>query len=164
MTETLTLATKFEADELDEGLDVNALPVPPWQLKELGSKLFKQLAAVMGAGESLNKNPSLNPRTFGVGRANRQIYALGLEREIAPTATGPEKDFLPEDYTRADEANVERVREIERRKAEGQRLQDAINDLLPPLEGTARNPNAKPLTPAKTTLKERGRDPGFIRR
>ena len=154
----------FESDPLDEGLDVNALPVSPWQPRTVGLFTFKKLSTVMGCGESLAKNPSLDPRSFAIGRANRQIALYGLMTEIQPTPTGENGDTTPGDYKRADEANAERLARIEKIKADAQKLQDAINAYLPEPAGTPRNEKAQPLTPAKVTLKQSGNDPGFIKR
>ncbi len=156
--------TGFASDPLDEGLDVNALPYPPWQPRTVGLFTFKKLAAVMGCGESLAKNPTLDARTFGGGRANRQIALYGLTAEIQPVPTGEGGDTTPGDYKRADEANVERLARLDAIKAEGQKLQDAINLCLPELAGTPRSERAQPLTPTKSTLKQSGADIGFIKK
>lgn len=161
--ETMNLVG-FVSDSLDEGLDLAALPCPPWQPRTVGLFTFKKLATVMGCGESLSKNPSLDPRSFAIGRANRQIALYGLLSEIAPTPTGESGDTTPGDYKRADEANIERLARIEKIKTEGQKLQDAINAQLPEAAGTPRNERAQPLTASKVTLKQSGTDPGFVKR
>jgi len=129
---TLKLATRFEPDDYDEGLDVNALPALPWTKEALGEEVFSQLATVAGVGNLADHqlDPSLDPRSFGITRAKRLIRMHGLKGEQA-------------------QAYME----------EGAALQEAIDEVLPPVRGTARNPTARPLKPARTVTKERGPGP-----
>ena len=126
---------KFETDDYDEGLDVNSLPGLPWTREALGEPLFTQIATVAGAGGGghafrRQQNPSIDPRSFGTGRAKRLIQLYGLKK-------GSEQA----------QAYID----------EGLALQEAIDEQLPMVKGRPRNPNAKPLRPAETKFQERNR-------
>lgn len=130
--ETLKLGQQFEPDDYDEGVDVNALPAPPWTREALGDDLFNRLATLAGAGQIQpgQLGASLDPRSFGRSRAIRLIQKYGLTGDQAQAYLN-----------------------------EGDALQEAIDAHLPPVRGTARNPVAKPLKPAKTTFNESGPKP-----
>lgn len=125
----------FEVDDYDEGLDVNSLPGLPWTREALGEPLFTQIATVAGAGGGghtfqRQRNPSLDPRSFGTGRAKRLIALYGLK-----PGSEQAKAYLQE----------------------GLALQEAINEQLPAVKGTPRNPTATPLKPTTTTTRERNK-------
>lgn len=135
----LKLDQEFEKDDFDGIVDVNALPALPWTRSALGEELFNALAVLTGTGGGAHtfqrqRNPSLDPRSFGTSRARYLIQRYGLTGERAQAYAD-----------------------------EGQALQEAIDKVLPPIKGTPRNPKAKPLTPAKTIFSERGPKPGTWR-
>lgn len=129
---TLKLATEFERDDYDGEIDVNNLPALPWTRDNLGEAQFKALAAVAGVGDLQDhqRNPSLDPRTFGRSRAFNLIRLYGLKG-------GQAQAYLDE----------------------GEALQEAIDANLEPVKGTPRNPNAKPLRPARTKHQSSGPGP-----
>lgn len=129
---TLKLAEAFERDDYDGDIDVNNLPAVPWTQELLGEALFKKLAIVAGVGDLQDhqRNPSLDPRSFGRSRAIRLVRLYGLKGEQA-------------------QAYMD----------EGEALQEAIDAKLDPVKGTPRNPKAKPLRPARTKFKESGPGP-----
>lgn len=129
---TLKLATEFERDDYDGEIDVNNLPAVPWTKELLGEKVFNQLATVAGVGDLQDhqRNPSLDPRSFGRSRAIYLIRKYGLTGEQAQSY-----------------------------RDEGEALQEAIDANLDPVKGTPRNPKAKPLRPARTKVQESGPGP-----
>lgn len=128
----LKLAEPFERDDYDGEIDVNKLPALPWTRDNLGEAQFKALAAVAGVGDLQDhqRNPSLDPRSFGRSRAFYLIRKYGLKGEQA-------------------QAYLE----------EGEALQEAIDANLDPVKGTPRNPKAKPLKPARTKHQSSGPGP-----
>lgn len=130
--ETLKLSQEFEPDDYDGEIDVNNLPALPWTREALGADLFRELARVAGVGDLQDhqRNPSLDPRSFGLSRAKYLIGRYRLEGAVADAYLN-----------------------------EGAALQEAIDELLPKISGTPRNPSAKPLRPAKTTFRESGPKP-----
>lgn len=129
-TETQPPGGELLTTEFDQGIDVNNLPAPPWTPANLGADFYK-LAQICGAGDiQILRNPSLDPRSFGRGRANRIAELLGLKRAALPT--DPNYKVLEEER----QANIEMLYE------EGERLQQKINAGLPTPQGTPRTPGA----------------------
>lgn len=143
----------FEKDDLDAGLDVNNLPPLPWTQKNLGTFEFKRLASVMGVGDLLGENPSLDVRTFGLARANRIINALKLDQVIKPTPDG-NGEISKEEYDRVDTANAEREEQAQAYRDEGAALQRQIDAALPKVAGSVRSPKIPKLTPTTSVFKE----------
>lgn len=127
-----TLSNELRRDPLDGVININDLPAVPWTREALGTAVFRALADVAGVGDLQDhqRNPSLDPRTFGESRAKRLIRISG--------ATG------------------ERARQL---LAEGRELQARIDQTLPAIQGTPRRAGAPPLRPARTTVRKSGPDP-----
>lgn len=131
ITEATTAGVGAESGQIsggphDMGLDLMRLPAPPWTPSNLG-EVFYHLALVCGAGNLRGqRNPSLDPRTFGRGRAARLI------------------SILPDGEARRAEL-----------MAEGERIQAIINQMLPAPAGSPRDPRAEPLRPSTTTRRSR---------
>ena len=126
MSEETVETNKFESRPQDQGVDLNNLPGPPWTPATLGD-LFYKLADICGAGDLRTaRNPALDPRGFGIGRAKRLIRLLD--------ATGDKAEAL---------------------LAEGEALQATIDAQLPLPQGTPRAQGAAPLRPAKTVRRTR---------
>jgi hypothetical protein len=121
-------APMFAASPHDLGLNMNDLPPPPWTPEILGDDLFFRLAEVCGAGDrSMRQHGlSLDPRSFGRGRASR--------------------------LARLESATPERRAEL---FAEGEVLQAIIDSMMPAPAGTPRNPDAPPLRGAKMVRRVR---------
>jgi hypothetical protein len=130
--ETTLNIEAFERDPLDGEIDINNLPPAPWTRSALGEKLFADLARAAGVGiiPMTQRDPSLDPRSFGLSRAKRIIKNRKLTGEEAASCL----------------------------KA-GEELQRAIDLGLPPIKGKPRNPKAPPLRPARTRFQERGPKP-----
>lgn len=118
----------IQSGQYDEGLDLNNLPAPPWTPENLGREVFDKLAIVSGAGHSGMKQIglSLDPRTFGRSRAKRLIKLTNATEERA-----------------------------EALYAEGHKLQELIDEMLPPRAGTQRAAGAPPLRPSPTVKRTR---------
>lgn len=125
-------APAFKRDPADGAIDINDLPPIPWTRSVLGAPLFRGLAMVAGVGDLQDhqRDPSLDPRSFGLSRAKRLIRLYNAEGPVAQAYFD-----------------------------EGVRLQAAIDATLPPVQGSPRKPGAPPLTPAKTTFRESGPKP-----
>lgn len=119
-------------DPRDGVIDVNNLPAIPWTRDALGVSVFRALAEVAGVGDLQDhqRNPSLDPRTFGESRAKRLIRLAN--------AKGVQAQALLE---------------------EGKALQARIDATLPAIKGRPRKAGAPPLSPAKTTFREAGPKP-----
>lgn len=123
----LTL-TGIEGDELDGNINIADLPPLPWTRAAVGEEQFNQLALAAGAGDLKNqRNPSLDPRSFGISRAKRIIREYGLTGEDAKAVT-----------------------------EEGAEIQKQIDAQLPQPKGTRRRAGAPSLSPSKTTLRTSG--------
>lgn len=122
----------FQRDPNDGPIDVNNLPPIPWTREELGVELFKQLATVAGVGDLQDhqRNPSLDPRSFGMSRAKRLIRLNNVKGHAAQA-------YLDE----------------------GRRLQAAIDAQLPAIRGKQRKAGAPSLRPARTTRRTNGPGP-----
>ena len=129
---TATNDDLLRRDPADGAIDINDLPALPWTRQALGVELFTRLAMVAGVGDlqGHQRNPSLDPRTFGESRAKRLI--------------------------RISDARGERAAAL---LAEGRALQARIDATLPAVTGKPRQPGAPALRPAKTTVKEAGPKP-----
>lgn len=129
---TQTNNAALRRDPTDGDVDVNNLPALPWTRQALGTETFRQLAIVAGVGDlqGHQRNPSLDPRSFGLSRAKRLI--------------------------RIESAQGERAAQL---LAEGQELQARIDGALPAIQGKPRQPGAPTLRPAKTTVRESGPKP-----
>lgn len=124
--ETVEQQQRFESRDSDRGVDLSDLPGPPWTPAAIGD-LFYTLADICGAGDLRTaRNPALDPRSFGAGRAKRLIRLMD--------ATGEEAEAL---------------------LAEGAALQAMIDATLPQPAGTPRQGGAPPLRPAKTVKRTR---------
>lgn len=162
--ETKTAATtapaspKFERDDYDpQDVDVNNLPPLPWTRDALGGKLFHSLAIAMGVGDvRQNAKATLDPRSFGMGRANRLIELYGLARPQQLTGNG--------DGGESDEDFAKRVAQVEALLQEGAAIQETIQGADVPTAGTPRNPKAKPLTPAITKIPASMQNQSAVRR
>jgi hypothetical protein len=143
-SQTIETAQAFIGAEYDHGLDLGNLPPAPWSKSALGLALLQKLATVAGVGDIPRgqRDPSIDPRSFGFSRAKRIIRLLNLHRPC-------------------DEIEDERLRRARCAEifAEGERIQAALNAMLGPITGTPRNPRAPKLRPARTTVKERGPRP-----
>lgn len=134
----LTL-TGIEGDELDGEIEITDLPPIPWTRASLGPKVFNALARVVGAGDLKNqRNPSLDPRTFGISRARRLIQDAGLATPL-------------------EDAEQESARQamVSQLLDQGAEIQKQLDAQLPARSGLSRRPGAPALTPAKTTVKQR---------
>lgn len=122
----------FKRYPSDGSIDVNNLPSIPWTRDALGADTFRDLCIASGAGDfgTRQRNPSLDPRSFGLSRA-KHLARIN-------NATGPAA--LP--YLQ-----------------EGARLQETIDASLPPITGKPRRPGAPSLTPAATKFQEKGPKP-----
>ncbi len=129
---TLTNNEPLRRDPADGAIDINNLPALPWTRESLGVELFGRLAIVAGVGDlqGHQRNPSLDPRSFGLSRAKRLIRIGNAQGERAAALL-----------------------------AEGQKLQERIDGALPAIQGKSRQPGAPPLRPAKTTVRESGPKP-----
>lgn len=113
------------ATAIDGDLNLTNLPPTPWTQEALGTPLYKLLCRVMSVGDlSRQRNPNIDPRSFGESRAKTIIRA-----------------------TRA------RGEDAQRLYAEGRAIQALLNAKLPPITGTPRKAGAPPLSPAKTERK-----------
>lgn len=141
--ETPIKLTGIEGDELDGDIDISELPPLPWTRDNLGEEYFNGLALLMGAGELHNqRNPSLDPRTFGISRAKRLIEKGGYGKPLGDPS-----------------AEAERQKIVKQILAEGVEIQKQIDAQLPKPQGLKRKAGAPSLRPTKTTWRERGKMP-----
>lgn len=123
---------EFKRDPSDGIIDVNDLPPIPWTREALGETLFNALAMAAGVGNlgDHQRNPSIDPRSFGFSRAKRLIRISNAKGPVA-------KAYFDE----------------------GARLQANIDQSLPAIKGRPRQAGAPPLTPATTIFREKGPKP-----
>lgn len=145
-------ATPKIGDAYDEGLDLLKLPGHPWTVEKLGEETYCKLARVSGAfNPDLDPNfrPALDPRTFASGRANRRAQLFGLT--LPPASVQSDLEF--EAWFAS--LGPEQQHAIEALNSETAKIQESIDAGLPVPAGTPRGAGAKPLTPAKLTIKKR---------
>lgn len=168
-----TQAITFAADDpLDAGLDLNkALPPAPWTVRSLGGELYRQLAVVGGyfdpQQDGNNYTPPLDPRSFAQGRFTRRVRQIGIP---LPPSSEEELEALAMKLTPGEAQELNQAEKdgkvnefwfsllspelqhaFNREVDQAAHLTKMINDLMPPIVGIGRDPNAQPLTPATLT-------------